>query len=208
MTGHNHRASCTCGWCLNVRHGGHGQPIYLSTARTPSFSGYASFTNPNAICPVCGASVFFYQSPAGGRVFFDELGPPWPKHGCTDDATKTVRRLTNERRTPAVRPAWQKDGWDPIEMRSSRMEGSWHSIPVVSETARFYVLAEATFRVPGELCAFMKPWDLNGWSVISYVDLDGTADEKLILIFNHKRFARTSSFSAASKRKAARGSVN
>ncbi|MCK8458658.1 hypothetical protein [Sphingomonas faeni] len=141
-------------------------------------------------------------------MFFDELGPPWPKHGCTDDAAETVRRLTNQRRIPTVRPAWQKDGWDPIEMRSSRMEGSWHSIPVVSETARFDVLAEATFRVPNELCAFMKPWDLNGWSVISYVDLDGTADEKLILIFNRKRFARTSSFSAASKRKAARGSVN
>ncbi len=39
---------------------------------------------PNADCPVCGTPVFFYQNAAGSRVFFDELGPPWPKHPCTD----------------------------------------------------------------------------------------------------------------------------
>lgn len=47
------------------------------------FTEYYSYTIPNATCPVCDASVFFYQSPFGGRVFFDELGPPWPKHPCT-----------------------------------------------------------------------------------------------------------------------------
>ncbi len=49
------------------------------------FVTYPSYVNPNARCPVCGASVYFYQSPYGGRVFFDELGPPWPKHPCTDN---------------------------------------------------------------------------------------------------------------------------
>lgn len=43
-----------------------------------------SFTVPNARCPVCGALVFFYQNSAGSRVFFDDIGPPWPKHPCTD----------------------------------------------------------------------------------------------------------------------------
>lgn len=43
-----------------------------------------AFVNPNATCPVCGADVFFYQNEHGSRVFFDELGPPWPKHPCTD----------------------------------------------------------------------------------------------------------------------------
>ena len=50
------------------------------------FITYPSYINPNARCPVCGADVYFYQSPYGGRVFFDELGPPWPKHPCTDNA--------------------------------------------------------------------------------------------------------------------------
>lgn len=44
----------------------------------------STFVNPNAHCPVCGASVFYYQNQFGSRVYFDELGPPWPKHPCTD----------------------------------------------------------------------------------------------------------------------------
>lgn len=39
---------------------------------------------PNARCPVCGAQVFFFANSLGSRVFFDGLGPPWPKHPCTD----------------------------------------------------------------------------------------------------------------------------
>jgi hypothetical protein len=45
----------------------------------------ARFVNPNADCPVCGQPVFYYQNENGSRVFFDELGPPWPKHPCTDN---------------------------------------------------------------------------------------------------------------------------
>jgi hypothetical protein len=45
-----------------------------------------SLTIPNARCPVCGASVFFYQNEYGSRVFFDELGFDWPKHPCTDNS--------------------------------------------------------------------------------------------------------------------------
>lgn len=41
------------------------------------------FVEPNAICPVCGESVFYFQNEHGSRVYFDELGPPWPKHPCT-----------------------------------------------------------------------------------------------------------------------------
>ena len=43
----------------------------------------ACFVRPNATCPACRASVFYYQNKFGSRVFFDELGPPWPKHPCT-----------------------------------------------------------------------------------------------------------------------------
>src|SRR5260221_9367601 len=73
-----------------------------------------SFTIPNASCPVCGASVFFYQSPHNGRVFFDELGPPWPKHPCTDNPQLSVytprepRPVADRRaeREPAARYKW------------------------------------------------------------------------------------------------------
>ena len=91
----NHPPDCNCGWggdtggggwsssTLGIRHipapdGRDWQP-----ARRPSFETYV---NPNARCPCCGANVYFYQSPFGGRVFFDPpLGPPWPKHPCTDN---------------------------------------------------------------------------------------------------------------------------
>lgn len=39
---------------------------------------------PNARCPVCSSAVHFYDLVNTGRVYFDELGPPWPKHPCTD----------------------------------------------------------------------------------------------------------------------------
>lgn len=42
------------------------------------------WAHPNAVCPVCGAKVYFYANDAGSRVYFDEIGPPWPKHPCTD----------------------------------------------------------------------------------------------------------------------------
>lgn len=40
--------------------------------------------DPNARCPICGALVYFYWNEVGSRVYFDALGPPWPKHPCTD----------------------------------------------------------------------------------------------------------------------------
>ena len=29
--------------------------------------------------------MFFYANAFGSRVYFDDLGPPWPKHPCTDN---------------------------------------------------------------------------------------------------------------------------
>ncbi len=45
----------------------------------------ATFVVPNSDCPVCGVPTFFYQNAFGSRVYFDDLGPPWPKHPCTDN---------------------------------------------------------------------------------------------------------------------------
>ncbi len=65
--------------------------------------GYsACFVNPNATCPVCQAAVFYYQNDRGSRVFFDHLGPPWPKHGCTDNPSLPVR-ATSARPQPRAR---------------------------------------------------------------------------------------------------------
>jgi len=57
----------------------------LADARA-HLSATARYVNPNADCPVCGQPVFFFQNEYGSRVYFDELGPPWPKHPCTNHA--------------------------------------------------------------------------------------------------------------------------
>ena len=51
----------------------------------PIGASLTSYLRPNAKCPVCGVQVFFFQSDNGGRVFFDDVGWPWPKHPCTDN---------------------------------------------------------------------------------------------------------------------------
>lgn len=140
----NHPPGCRCGW------GGQGYsghpPGGFSTAGVrcavaigsyqrfwyAPITSRTSYTTPNAHCPVCGAPVFFYESEYGGRVFFDELGPPWPKHPCTDHGTDKRRpqmRTEVARATPASiisavsyssgnlgLPAfqWQSDSWEPL----------------------------------------------------------------------------------------------
>lgn len=94
----NHASDCECGW------GGqyHGAPNHQEI-RYRSFSDASSYVNPNAICPICGARVFFYQGPNGGRVFFNDLGWPWPKHKCTDNPSiqsAQIRIIAPQREAP------------------------------------------------------------------------------------------------------------
>jgi hypothetical protein len=153
--GNNHYPWCTCGWCSGGYRGGHGtggsryapvftrhfkeqrasdnSPTHWAWAAIPEFRTLDSFTNPNASCPKCGAPVFFYKSPYGGRVFFDSLGPPWPKHPCTDNAAeRTAVTGAVPLRDGAMRglnTEWLSQGWRPFfpvtqhEVRSS--PGVW-----------------------------------------------------------------------------------
>ncbi|MDT4820261.1 hypothetical protein FQZ97_533990 [compost metagenome] len=116
----NHPPGCNCGWG-GVWYGSSGgggefahwlfnkpkaeRKIGLQVSTLSDLSG--GFTNPNAKCPVCGASVYFYESPYGGMVYFDELGPPWPKHPCTSRASERTPRR-------AIRK-WSEVGWKPLK---------------------------------------------------------------------------------------------
>ena len=75
---------------------------------------YESYVNPNARCPECGKAVFFYQSPDGGRVFFEELGPPWPKHPCTDNTSIPNRIEASPISSTSKTYKWQEQGWEPF----------------------------------------------------------------------------------------------
>ena len=117
---------------LPISESAHGTPITL----------FASFTDPNATCPVCGARVFYYESPYGGRVFFDELGPPWPKHPCTDSGltgygyrweTRPVfidspdplahTKISTREAAGATVYQWQSDGWMPYHAYPANIRG-------------------------------------------------------------------------------------
>ena len=37
-------------------------------------------------CPTCGQRVFYFSCTCGSGVFFDALGPPWPRHRDAGDA--------------------------------------------------------------------------------------------------------------------------
>lgn len=95
MTGYNHYADCTCGWCSKIRTQ-KTQRVVVDKIKAnirEQTKKFPSYLNPNAYCPVCGVKVFFYQSPYGGRVFFDSLGKPWEKHPCTDNVNRIVTRI-------------------------------------------------------------------------------------------------------------------
>lgn len=74
----NHPPGCLC----NFAGGNRGYiPPPNSGFRWVSGENYAY---PNAKCPRCGQLVFFIRPDLGGAVYFDEIGPPWPRHPCMD----------------------------------------------------------------------------------------------------------------------------
>lgn len=131
----NHPPGCNCGWGGGWHGGGYGSSggysSFSSTTLNPSRESHrryspspASFiyksirnmhakvlsgawTEPNAICPECCQGVYFIKTENGGRVYFDELGPPWPKHVCTTKAENITPPPDRESR-------WDKQGWKPL----------------------------------------------------------------------------------------------
>ena len=57
-------------------------------------------------CRFCGAKVFYYEDEFGSKVFFDELGPPWPKHSCAEYEAFLLQQAVSQPSTsrPVVPP--------------------------------------------------------------------------------------------------------
>ena len=133
----NHPPGCRCGW-------GGGDSYYYRTPALPlAITERTSYTSPNASCPVCGASVFFYQSPFGGRVFFDELGPPWPKHPCTDNPTTRGPIYAPYFRFER-KPKWLLESWSPaLDFSIVRVVSDIYKITLGdSELKRYFACRE------------------------------------------------------------------
>lgn len=124
----NHETGCSCGFGGEGHLGG-GWGSYKTVAdedflkkiiseyKDEVRNDYNSFVIPNALCPVCGAQVFYYQSPFGGRVFFDELQPPWPKHPCTDNNNRL--KLIETRNLRFDKPLMIKGNWFPLTLHKN-----------------------------------------------------------------------------------------
>lgn len=115
-----------CGGAIEFRHiDGNVIPLHLS-------GGCTGYVNPNAKCPVCGVRVYFYRSPHDGRVFFDALEPPWPKHGPRFDRVYvpeiSVRDMFDDAFTAIAR-----DGAGVVEV-AVRLQKALHSLASIGDS--------------------------------------------------------------------------
>lgn len=83
--------------------------------KSPDFESnkYANYTKPSK-CRSCGRPVYYFQSQYGGKVFFDDLGHPWPKHECGFSYKGSVSSLQ--------RLDWIQKGYRPISIHKESIE--------------------------------------------------------------------------------------
>jgi hypothetical protein len=169
--GHNHYADCGCGWCssnwgnnrtdrVQLRQSMQSRDAERVLKEQRARNGHSScFINPNATCPVCGAAVFYYQNDHGSRVFFDDLGPPWPKHPCTDNPNLNAKVMSPR---PMLRP------------RGTRIE-------IVEAASSLGLYAGARYHQSGyaidwqkiEIIGFIR----RGWEILASAKLIEITDE-------------------------------
>jgi hypothetical protein len=155
MPGYNHYSWCMCGWCYKTGNNGYSrrqsdewvdhdsaQRTIASTGANQRYS--ACFVVPNAKCPVCGESVYYYQNDNGSRVFFDELGWPWPKHPCTDASrwtgfsptTRSPQRRSMDGILEIAKAAQQIDFDPAVKFRFAFGDSPWDMLSVIEIVRR------------------------------------------------------------------------
>lgn len=80
-------------------------------------------------CRECGASVFYFSCSCGSKVFFDELGLPWPVHDCHGGAGPNgIFGLDPAAASALVRAFAERTGqgvpalpWEPVTTASPRL---------------------------------------------------------------------------------------
>lgn len=114
----NHHKACNCGFGqqggVKFKYRKQKEFAFSKGKATPRLS-FARICehSPNSRCPSCREPTFYYKNEFGSSVFFDELGPPWPKHPCMDSNNDSPLKLTKGIHKPS---AALKDGWQPVEL--------------------------------------------------------------------------------------------
>lgn len=128
---------------LNVSDVRESKPITSSLRKSDSkrlfgkqhYSHFSTFTVPNVECPVCGQYVFYYEHPNGGKVYFEELGPPWTKHPCTSHE-RPIRLSRSEEKSikeKKYQPNWQINNWKPFKVVSTKHKELGIGVPKGAE---------------------------------------------------------------------------
>jgi hypothetical protein len=84
----NHPRYCLCGWGADGLMGYANsydrklEKEFIELANGTMNRNLSNKLMPNYQCKCCGQKVYFFQSSNGGKVLFEALGKPWPKHEC------------------------------------------------------------------------------------------------------------------------------
>jgi hypothetical protein len=147
---HGHSPLCECGWG-GINHDPWRPKLNVNWAHT------TSHTIPNASCPVCSAKVFFYRSPDGGAVFFDDLGPPWPKHPCTsNEAHRQVERILQDRNQKKKNRKSKRSWWPYPCSKSEPLPGGEGTCLYGTDEKRLFVKTKAS-NIPAHTPVWVRP---------------------------------------------------
>jgi hypothetical protein len=178
MTGHNHFAWCDCGWCTGGGGGGRRNRSVSHKRFLPPKVTVSSLLIPNASCPVCQQSVYYYQNDIGSRVFFDTLWPDWIKHPCTDNGRPVVLRSSNGPRTPTPNLEFPTTSdlsheWIPLTFQRRDVEDGWYVLRFETTSGDLLrVLTNSDSLPRRDSPVFMQKWDVEDQTVIQFLDQD------------------------------------
>ncbi|MBO0898939.1 hypothetical protein J1G44_06130 [Cellulomonas sp. zg-ZUI199] len=138
---------------------------------------------------MCGAAVYFYSNEHGSRVYFDEMGPPWPKHPCTQQGASPSARVGHARVEPVLYPIGEGQERLALAVRTDRRSGdasygqtngdAWIVVDQwVEDDATFLILRRAYSLRGPRVWQALDPVDVSTGSLVfiasdqlSYVDM-------------------------------------
>lgn len=178
---HGHSPLCECGW------GGVNYDPWRPKSNV-DWSQATSHTVPNASCPVCSIKVFFYRSPDGGAVFFDDLGPPWPEHPCTSNgAHRRVENILQERNKRKKGKRNNRNSWWPYPCSKveSLISGEGSCL-YGTDQKRLYVRTKAS-NIPAHTPIWIRPFpeESGKYQVSTFRLIDGAIKEQGYVAYSH-----------------------